>query len=156
MIVFSAGTWLFLTKTRLGAIVRAGTDDSPMVEALGINISKVYTYVFGFGAALAGLAGILAGPIQEVTPLMGNEILVLTFVGGGNRGARFHCGFHYLRTAHRGDHHPGSAVLAGRGHDAHICLHGGHLVVPAQRSVWQRPAFMNKRRDDEVTIRYDQ
>ena len=80
MVVVSIGTWLFLTKTKLGSIVRAGTDDSPMVDALGINISMIYTGVFAFGAGLAGLAGILAGPIQEVTPLMGNDILVLIFV----------------------------------------------------------------------------
>lgn len=80
MVVVSIGTWLFLTKTKLGSIVRAGTDDSPMVDALGINISRIYTGVFAFGAGLAGLAGILAGPIQEVTPLMGNDILVLIFV----------------------------------------------------------------------------
>jgi branched-chain amino acid transport system permease protein len=80
MVIVSIGTWLFLTKTKIGSIVRAGTDDSPMVDALGINISRIYTGVFAFGAGLAGLAGILAGPIREVTPLMGNDILVLIFV----------------------------------------------------------------------------
>jgi branched-chain amino acid transport system permease protein len=80
MLVCALGTWLGLVKTRLGAIVRAGTDDSRMVDALGLDISKIYTGVFSFGAALAGLAGVLAGPIQEVTPLMGNDILVQIFV----------------------------------------------------------------------------
>ncbi len=80
MIICVVGTWFFLIRTKLGAIIRAGTDDSEMLDALGVNISKIYTGVFAFGAALAGLAGILAGPIQEVTPLMGNEILVEIFV----------------------------------------------------------------------------
>lgn len=74
------GVWLFLVKTRLGAIIRAGTDDSEMADALGINISKIFTLVFGMGAALAGLAGILAAPIQDVSPLMGMNFLVETFV----------------------------------------------------------------------------
>lgn len=80
MVICALGTWLFLVRTKLGAIVRAGTDDSEMVDALGLNISRIYTGVFAFGAGLAGLAGILAGPIQEVTPLMGNGVLVEIFV----------------------------------------------------------------------------
>ena len=75
-----AGIWLFLSKTKIGAIIRAGTDDSEMVSALGINISKIFTLVFGIGAALAGLAGVLAAPVQNVTPEMGNSILNETFV----------------------------------------------------------------------------
>ena len=72
--------WLFLSKTKLGSIIRAGTDDSEMVSALGIDISKIFTLVFGIGAALAGLAGVLAAPVQNVTPEMGNSILTETFV----------------------------------------------------------------------------
>jgi branched-chain amino acid transport system permease protein len=72
--------WLFLSRTKLGSIIRAGTDDSEMVSALGIDISKVFTLVFGIGAGLAGLAGVLAAPVQNVTPEMGNSILIETFV----------------------------------------------------------------------------
>ena len=72
--------WLFLSKTKIGSIIRAGTDDSEMVSALGIDISKIFTLVFGIGAALAGLAGALAAPVQNVTPEMGNSILTETFV----------------------------------------------------------------------------
>jgi branched-chain amino acid transport system permease protein len=78
--ILAAGVWLFLVKTKLGAIIRAGTDDSGMVEALGINISKIFTLVFGMGAGLAGIAGVLAAPIQDVSPLMGMNFLVETFV----------------------------------------------------------------------------
>jgi branched-chain amino acid transport system permease protein len=72
--------WLFLARTKIGAIIRAGTDDSEMVSALGIDISKVFTLVFGIGAGLAGLAGVLAAPVQNVTPEMGSSILTETFV----------------------------------------------------------------------------
>lgn len=79
-LICSIGIWLFLAKTRLGAIIRAGTDDSEMVSALGIDISKIFTLVFGMGAALAGLAGVLAAPVQNIFPYMGASILVETFV----------------------------------------------------------------------------
>ncbi len=78
--VCALGIWLFLARTRIGAIIRAGTDDSEMVDALGIDISRIFTLVFGIGAALAGLAGVLAAPVQNVTPEMGNSILTETFV----------------------------------------------------------------------------
>lgn len=76
----SLGVWLFLSRTRLGAIIRAGTDNSPMVDALGINISRIFTLVFGIGIGLAGLAGVLAAPIQNVTHLMGMDFLIDCFV----------------------------------------------------------------------------
>jgi branched-chain amino acid transport system permease protein len=74
------GVWLFIGKTKLGAIIRAGTDDSETADALGINISRTFTLVFGMGAALAGLAGVIAAPTQDVQPLMGMNFLVETFV----------------------------------------------------------------------------
>ena len=74
------GVWLFIGKTKLGAIIRAGTDDSEIADALGINISRTFTLVFGMGAALAGLAGVIAAPTQDVQPLMGMNFLVETFV----------------------------------------------------------------------------
>ncbi len=74
------GVWLFIGKTKLGAIIRAGTDDSEMADALGIDISRIFTLVFGMGAALAGLAGVIAAPIQDVQPLMGMKFLTESFV----------------------------------------------------------------------------
>jgi len=76
----SLGVWVFLSRTKLGAIIRAGTDNSTMVDALGINISKVFTLVFGMGIGLAGLAGVLAAPLQNVSHLMGVDFLVDCFV----------------------------------------------------------------------------
>jgi branched-chain amino acid transport system permease protein len=76
----SLGVWLFLSKTKLGAIIRAGTDNSIMVDSLGINISRIFTLVFGMGIGLAGLAGVLAAPLQNVSHLMGVDFLVDCFV----------------------------------------------------------------------------
>jgi branched-chain amino acid transport system permease protein len=76
----SGAVALLIAKTKLGAIVRAGTDDSEMASALGINITRVFTLVFGLGAGLAGLAGVLAAPVQNVIPDMGANILVESFV----------------------------------------------------------------------------
>ena len=72
--------WVFIEKTKLGAVIRAGTDDSEMADALGINIFKTFSLVFGMGAALSGLAGVLVAPIQNVQPQMGMDILIVAFV----------------------------------------------------------------------------
>src|SRR5712672_782874 len=72
--------WYVVTRTRLGMLIRAGATNRTMVAALGINIRLLYTVVFGFGAALAGLAGLLAGPIYNVQPGMGELVLIQVFV----------------------------------------------------------------------------
>jgi branched-chain amino acid transport system permease protein len=72
--------WYVVTRTRLGMLIRAGASNRAMVAALGINIRLLYTIVFGFGAALAGLAGLMAGPIYAVQPGMGELILIQVFV----------------------------------------------------------------------------
>ena len=72
--------WYVVTRTRLGMLIRAGATNRTMVAALGVNIRLLYTVVFGFGAALAGLAGLLSGPIYNVQPGMGELILIQVFV----------------------------------------------------------------------------
>ena len=72
--------WYVVTHTRLGMLIRAGASNRTMVAALGVNIRLLYTVVFGFGAALAGLAGLMAGPIYAVQPGMGELILIQVFV----------------------------------------------------------------------------
>jgi branched-chain amino acid transport system permease protein len=72
--------WYVVTRTRLGMLVRAGASNRTMVGALGVNIKLLYTVVFGVGAALAGLAGLMAGPIYAVQPGMGELILIQVFV----------------------------------------------------------------------------
>lgn len=72
--------WFFLEKTPYGAIIKAGVSDSEMVLALGKNLRKLRTFVFGFGAALAGIAGVIAGPMWSLKPTMGTEVLMPSFV----------------------------------------------------------------------------
>jgi branched-chain amino acid transport system permease protein len=73
--------WLFLEKTKYGAIIRAGTEDKEMVNLLGINIRRVFTLIFSFGAAMAGLTGALAGPvIGSLQPDLGSTVLLGSFV----------------------------------------------------------------------------
>jgi branched-chain amino acid transport system permease protein len=72
--------WVVVTRTRLGMLIRAGASNRTMVGALGVNIRLLYTVVFGAGAALAGLAGLMAGPIYAVQPGMGEQILIQVFV----------------------------------------------------------------------------
>jgi len=71
---------LILFRTRLGIILRAAVNDSEMVNALGFNVPLVFTGVFGFGAALSGLAGVIAGPLLTTYPGMASEILIDAFV----------------------------------------------------------------------------
>ena len=74
------GLFLILYRTRLGMIVRAGIEDSVMVDSLGINVYRVFMVVFGIGAMAAGFAGIVNAPVVSLTPGVGDDILVETFV----------------------------------------------------------------------------
>ena len=76
----AAGLYWLIHKTRIGMLIRAGASDGEMVSALGVNIGRLNTMVFGLGAALAGFAGWMAGPILSVQPGMGEPILILTLV----------------------------------------------------------------------------
>ena len=84
--VMAVVLWLLIEKTRLGSIIRAGVFDAEMAAGLGINIGRVFTGVFAFGAALGGLSGVIAGPIQSAYPAMGVSILIpaliVVVVGG--------------------------------------------------------------------------
>jgi branched-chain amino acid transport system permease protein len=72
--------WLVLYRTRIGMIVRAGIEDSVMVDSLGIDVYKVFMLVFGIGAMAAGFAGIVNAPVVSIAPDVGEAILVQTFV----------------------------------------------------------------------------
>lgn len=76
----AAGAWFLIQKTRTGMLIRAGASIVWMVSALGVNIKLLNTLLFGVGAALAGLAGLMAGPILSVQAGMGEPILILTLV----------------------------------------------------------------------------
>jgi branched-chain amino acid transport system permease protein len=72
-------TWFVIEKTRLGAYLRAGTENPKMVEAFGVNVPLMVTLTYGFGVALAGFAGVLAAPILQVSPLMGSNLIITVF-----------------------------------------------------------------------------
>jgi branched-chain amino acid transport system permease protein len=79
-LLVALGLFLVIAKTRIGMLIRAGASNRPMVGALGINIRMLYTLIFGIGAALAGLAGVMIGPIESVESGMGENKLILAFV----------------------------------------------------------------------------
>jgi len=79
-IVVAVFLWALVTRTRLGMRIRAGASNRTMIAALGVDVRLLYTLVFGLGAALAGLAGAMAGPVYSVQPGMGEGILIQVFV----------------------------------------------------------------------------
>jgi branched-chain amino acid transport system permease protein len=79
-LVVAAGLYVLINKTRLGMLIRAGASNAEMVSALGVDIKFLNTMVFAMGAGLAGLAGLMAGPILSVQPGMGEPVLILTLV----------------------------------------------------------------------------
>ncbi|MFS8050245.1 branched-chain amino acid ABC transporter permease [Rhizobium sp. BR 314] len=78
--IVAVGLWLLVNKTRIGMLIRAGADDREMVDALGINVRRLYTMLFGLGGALCGLAGIMAAPLLAIEIGMGERVLITTFV----------------------------------------------------------------------------
>lgn len=78
-LVVCLATWYVIEKTKLGAYLRAGTENPKLVEAFGINVPLMVTLTYGFGVALAGFAGVLAAPIIQVQPLMGQNLIIVVF-----------------------------------------------------------------------------
>ena len=70
-LVVCLSTWFVIERTKMGSYLRAATENPPLVQAFGVNVPRMVTLTFGFGAALAGLAGVLAAPIYQVSALMG-------------------------------------------------------------------------------------
>ncbi|MEE4120852.1 MAG: branched-chain amino acid ABC transporter permease [Paracoccaceae bacterium] len=92
-LIVAAALWYVITRTRVGMLIRAGATNPEMVSALGVNVRQLFLVVFGFGAMLAGLAGVLAAPVFSVEPGMGDDLLIVAFVviiiggAGSIRGA---------------------------------------------------------------------
>ena len=78
-LVVCLGTWYMIERTRLGAYLRAGTENAQLVQAFGINVPMMVMLTYGAGAALAALAGVLAAPIIQVNPLMGSNLIIVVF-----------------------------------------------------------------------------
>ena len=72
-------TWFLIEKTRLGATLRAGTENPRLVQAFGINVPRMITLTYSGGAALAAVAGVLAAPVIQLTPLMGSNLIIVVF-----------------------------------------------------------------------------
>jgi len=83
VVVFSLvvcfATWYVIERTKLGAYLRAATENPTLVQAFGINVPRMITLTYGFGVALAALAGVLAAPIYQVNPLMGADLIIVVF-----------------------------------------------------------------------------
>jgi branched-chain amino acid transport system permease protein len=78
-LVVCLGTWFLIERTRLGAYLRAGTENAPLLQTFGVNVPVMVMCTYGAGAALAGLAGVLAAPIIQVSPLMGSNLVIVVF-----------------------------------------------------------------------------
>ena len=78
-LVTCLATWFVIEKTKLGAYLRAATENPTLVQAFGINVPRMITLTYGFGVALAGLAGVMAAPIYQVNPLMGADLIIVVF-----------------------------------------------------------------------------
>ena len=78
-LIVCLGTWYVIERTKLGALVRAATENPKLVQAFGINVPLMVTLTYGFGVALAGIAGVLAAPVIQINPLMGSNIIIIVF-----------------------------------------------------------------------------
>src|SRR5215469_5237109 len=78
-LVVCLGTWYVIERTKLGSYLRAATENPALVQAFGINVPRMITATYGFGVGLAALAGVMAAPIYQVSPLMGSNLIVVVF-----------------------------------------------------------------------------
>jgi len=78
-VIICFGTWFVIERTRLGSYLRAATENPTLVQAMGINVPRMITLTYGFGVGLAALAGVMAAPIYQVSPLMGSNIIIVVF-----------------------------------------------------------------------------
>jgi branched-chain amino acid transport system permease protein len=72
-------SWFVIERTKLGAYLRAGTENPKLLQAFGVNVPLMFTVTYGFGVALAAFAGVMAAPVYQVTPLMGSNIVIVVF-----------------------------------------------------------------------------
>jgi branched-chain amino acid transport system permease protein len=82
-LVICLGTWAVIEKTSIGAYLRAATENATLVQAFGVNVPVLLTVTYGFGCALAGIAGVLAAPVFQVSPLMGSNLIIIVAIVTG-------------------------------------------------------------------------
>jgi branched-chain amino acid transport system permease protein len=78
-LVICLGTWFLIERTKLGAYLRAATENPTLVQAFGVNVPRMITLTYGFGVGLAALAGVFAAPIYQVSPQMGSSLIIVVF-----------------------------------------------------------------------------
>src|SRR5437016_5363661 len=78
-VVVCFATWYVIERTKLGSYLRAATENPKLVQAFGVNVPRMITLTYGFGVALAAMAGVLAAPIYQVNPLMGADLIIVVF-----------------------------------------------------------------------------
>ena len=78
-VIVCLSTWYVIERTKLGAYLRAATENPSLVQAFGINVPRMITLTYGFGVGLAALAGVMAAPIYQVNPTMGGDIIIVVF-----------------------------------------------------------------------------
>src|SRR5207237_9797929 len=92
-LVVCLATWYVIERTRLGAYLRAATENPALVQAFGINVPRMITLTYGFGVALAAVAGVMAAPVYNVSPQMGSNLIIVVFavvvIGGMGSIIRF-------------------------------------------------------------------
>ena len=131
------GTWFLIERTRLGAYLRAGTENAKLVQAFGVNVPLMVMLTYGAGAALAALAGVLAAPVIQVTPLMGSQPDHRGVRGGRDRrhGLDPRLGPHRPRAGRHRRPHPG--LLSGSLQHRRVRHHGDRADAAAGRPVRQ-------------------
>ena len=139
VVVFSLAvcltTWFVIERTKLGSYLRAATENPTLVRAFGINVPRMITLTYGFGVALAALAGVMAAPIYNVSPQMGANLIIVVFavvvIGGmGSIMGAIVTGFGL-------GHHRGAnqGVLSGGIQHGHLHHHGDRAADQARRPV---------------------
>ena len=78
-LVVCLATWFVIERTRLGAYLRAATENPQLVQAFGVNVPRMITLTYGFGVALAAFAGVMAAPVYQVSPQMGADLIIVVF-----------------------------------------------------------------------------
>jgi branched-chain amino acid transport system permease protein len=136
-LVVCLGTWFLIERTRLGAYLRAGTENAKLVQAFGVNVPLMVMLTYGAGAALAGLAGVLAAPIIQVTPLMGSNLIIVVFavVVIGGMGSILGSGHH--RPGPGRGRGPDARVLPGSLQRRRVRGDGHRADSSSGRPVWQ-------------------
>jgi len=78
-VIVCLSTWYVIERTKLGSYLRAATENPQLVQAFGVNVPRMITLTYGFGVGLAGLAGVMAAPIYQVSPQMGADLIIVVF-----------------------------------------------------------------------------